>query len=276
MAQLVGSTCVVCQSRIGAVYEGRFCEACGHPAHDACLHREVLTVAPGNCDRCGSDVSDAEAGRHRSETLRHEEWRVHRLRDMQTEGQDLAEKGVYREGKLLIVGRDADLPNTCVKCNGPCEAPKLPVTFHWRPGSALTWWLAGLVLGPFVGVALAGFRETIRLGLCTIHRAQRRRRRLAAFVVGAITVLVLLTAAYRVLFDEFPTDRLSAFGIFLIGSVFALLGGWSGIKVCPEVVRARRIEGGFIWIDGPCQEFLSQFPQRGQMPPLAGQQPISG
>jgi hypothetical protein len=52
MKQLVGLPCTLCQQRIDSIIEGRFCEGCGRPVHDACIR--PAAAAPGGCPSCGA------------------------------------------------------------------------------------------------------------------------------------------------------------------------------------------------------------------------------
>lgn len=54
--QLVGQTCVHCGKRIPSEIDGRFCETCGAPAHDACLRPGAGT----GCRTCGAAAGAAE------------------------------------------------------------------------------------------------------------------------------------------------------------------------------------------------------------------------
>jgi hypothetical protein len=63
MRQLVGSTCVNCQKRIGSVLEGRFCGVCQRPVHNGCIQAQGGTRAEGRCAACGAVLAPAAAER---------------------------------------------------------------------------------------------------------------------------------------------------------------------------------------------------------------------
>lgn len=56
MPQLVGSNCIVCQQRIQAINEGRFCQSCGNPIHNHCLKTAPKGISEGTCSICGGDL----------------------------------------------------------------------------------------------------------------------------------------------------------------------------------------------------------------------------
>jgi len=57
MAQLVGSSCVLCRDRIADILEGEFCSQCGNPVHRRCARRDSGSL--GVCALCGSDPTAA-------------------------------------------------------------------------------------------------------------------------------------------------------------------------------------------------------------------------
>lgn len=80
--------------------------------------------------------------------------------------------GIGRRGNLLIIGKFANLPNRCVKCNGAADAPPLTKNMQWYP----PWTYLLLLLGvlPFILIALVmGKKASVTLPLCTVHRKQR-------------------------------------------------------------------------------------------------------
>lgn len=60
MAQLVGTTCPLCQQRISAAIDATQCDACSHPVHKACVGRshldrvEASTESAAQCSLCGA------------------------------------------------------------------------------------------------------------------------------------------------------------------------------------------------------------------------------
>ena len=53
MPQLVGQLCCICNERIGAERDGRFCASCQSPVHDACVPTIALGENPSACPECG-------------------------------------------------------------------------------------------------------------------------------------------------------------------------------------------------------------------------------
>jgi hypothetical protein len=89
-------------------------------------------------------------------------------------------------GSVLFVAKDSDLPQRCIKCNGPVTAPPKLKTFYWH---ASGWYL--LILLNLLIYALVAFfvRKKIRVSpaLCEAHRTLRRNR-----VAGSLALFVAL------------------------------------------------------------------------------------
>ena len=55
----------------------------------------------------------------------------------------LGEKGdLWRDGKLLLIRKGAELPDRCLKCNEPAEGYRLKRTLSWHPPG---WYLLVLL-----------------------------------------------------------------------------------------------------------------------------------
>jgi hypothetical protein len=66
MPQLVGSTCLLCQGRIGSSLDGDYCANCGRASHFECRR---AAVEEGKCAVCGAPF-DSQASKRRAEELK--------------------------------------------------------------------------------------------------------------------------------------------------------------------------------------------------------------
>jgi hypothetical protein len=55
VTQLVGSSCAKCRERISSIVEGRFCQECGNPIHNAC---NSMPSRKEDCTTCGCEKKD--------------------------------------------------------------------------------------------------------------------------------------------------------------------------------------------------------------------------
>jgi cyclophilin family peptidyl-prolyl cis-trans isomerase len=63
VAQLVGSSCVICQQRIVSLSSAKFCDGCGNPVHRQCIAQRPAGSEAGRCSRCGGDPKRAPIDR---------------------------------------------------------------------------------------------------------------------------------------------------------------------------------------------------------------------
>ena len=107
----------------------------------------------------------------------------------------MSAKGCWRIGKdVLFVSRSGDLPDRCVKCNGPAQRPTKERKFYWHS----SWLYLLILLHLFVYVIAAMIvRKKVILspGLCVQHSQKRRNLLLGAwggFGAGLVTSFVAI------------------------------------------------------------------------------------
>jgi hypothetical protein len=156
--------------------------------------------------------------------------------------------GVMRDGKVLVVPRDNDLPERCVKCNAPAHAPIRQRTVYWHHPAVYIAFFINIIL--YIILALA-MRKTAKLspGLCERHK---RKRTLGlwvgwgGFFVMTIVVLPLLGALMDI-------------GGMVIGILLILATVITGI-VMSRIVYANHIDDRYVRLKGCGEPFLDTFP----------------
>ncbi|MCG8407614.1 MAG: Mth family G-protein coupled receptor [Phycisphaerales bacterium] len=154
---------------------------------------------------------------------------------------------LWREGNLLVMGKGAQLPTRCVKCNAPSEGRPLKRKMYWHhPG----WYLLILVgLLIYVVVALCIRKSVVvHAGLCAKHRAKRRWVILASWLIG-LSFIPLGWVAIE--FDQ---------PLFIIVGILNLLVGPIIFIAAGQVVTPSRIDDHYAWIKGVCPSYLSALP----------------
>jgi hypothetical protein len=155
--------------------------------------------------------------------------------------------GVWRDGYLLVVHRDAALPSLCVKTGLPAaEWIEVPVGF-------------------FDFSSLSRIRFTLRAPLSARAVWWRRVGPRIALVVAAVAfacvplVLCLAPHSGRVYFlDSFgnTSDRLMIFTAAIVGLIACLfaLSGW-------RLLEFHRHQRGYFWFTGARGRFLDHLPR---------------
>ncbi|HAB15493.1 MAG TPA: DUF4339 domain-containing protein [Verrucomicrobiota bacterium] len=161
---------------------------------------------------------------------------------------------LWRDGKVLVMARGAQLPPRCVRCNAAGT---------WRRKRKLQWippWVYLLLfcgLLPLLIVALIT-RQTgeAEISLCERHRQRRAR------VIGIGWVAVLLGLAGWIGGCAYTINQVGdsrgvvavAFGILIS------LIGWVVVSSAASVLAPRKIDADRLHLRGCCPEFLGDLP----------------
>jgi hypothetical protein len=162
-------------------------------------------------------------------------------------------RGLWREGKTLVMEKNAELPNRCVKSNVATEL-RLKRRLSWHH-PALFLLIFGCGLIPYIIVALIVRKQaTIQIGLSDEWFAKRRRATLLGWgvVLAAIGLLVVgINLADKGQSGGFVILGAVLFGLF--GAIFGLLNA--------RMVSPKRITKTHVWLNGVCPEYLEAFPE---------------
>lgn len=154
--------------------------------------------------------------------------------------------GIWRDGSTLVMTKDAQLPDRCVKCNAFTDG-RLRRKFTWHhPAIYLLIFVALLIY--FIVAMVTRKRATVDLGLCDEHRAKRRTYIWISWLLalGGIAGFVLAILA---------NDGTPAFiGVLLLltAIVFAV--------ITTRLVYPSKIDDRFVWLKGVNAEYLNQLP----------------
>lgn len=87
---------------------------------------------------------------------------------------DATTSGLWRDGTMVVVERDAAFPARCVKCNAPVQLSQMRErNFHWHTPALYLLVLLNLLIYVIVALAVRK-RVRYRVGLCERHLRLRR------------------------------------------------------------------------------------------------------
>ncbi len=157
--------------------------------------------------------------------------------------------GVWREKMQLVMRKDAQLPNRCVKSNHPAET-HLQCHLSWLPA----WTLMTNALTPitYIIVALI-FKKTasVEIGLTNKWAAKRRTATVVCWLGGVIGIGCMLGGS------ALPKD---AEALTLVGGL-TILGGSVIYGICnTNMVTAVKMTDDHIWLKGVCEDYLDELP----------------
>lgn len=153
----------------------------------------------------------------------------------------------WRDKSILIMTKEAFLPNRCIKCNEPTgERLKRKLSWH-HPAIYLTI-LASILVYVVIAMVLRK-SATINIGFCEDHLAQRHRHLMVTWALGIAGVLSFPLGA------ALEDVNTIVIGILLLGAT-AIYG-----IVTLRVVVPTKIDDHFVWLKGVSAEYLQEFPQ---------------
>lgn len=158
--------------------------------------------------------------------------------------------GLWREGNLLVMHKEATLPDRCVKSNQPCQR-RLRRNLSWHHPAISLSILAGVLIYIILAAILTK-KATIQIGLSDEWFSRRRRRIATAWVIvlAGLAMVVLGFSA-----QNYSVSPLLVFGGFispLIGLIFGTLTA--------RMVAPKRITDQYVWIKGVHPDFLAELP----------------
>ena len=154
---------------------------------------------------------------------------------------------IWRSKSVLVMAKDAPLPNRCVKCNAPTQHT-LKRNLRWHHPALYILIAAGVLFYAILALVLSK-SATINVGLCETHAATRKRD------IVITCVLVLLS------FISFYFGAATGEMILLFAGLITLLGAAIYGIVKARVVAPQKIDDQYVWLTGINANYLQQFPE---------------
>lgn len=154
---------------------------------------------------------------------------------------------IWRNKALLVMTKDASLPNRCIKCNSPAsESLKRKLNWH-HPALYLLIVVSILV---YAVVALV-VRKTavVNVGLCQEHRESRR----LSMIITVLLALVAILSCFAGIQFDVPVLVLVSFGLVLASAIYGI--------ITLRVVAPTKIDEHYVWIKGVDTSYLQEFPE---------------
>lgn len=164
----------------------------------------------------------------------------------------VADSGLWRKGKILVMHKGSQLPARCVKSNQPADR-RLKRSLYWHhPAIYLS-----ILISIWIYIILALILRksaTVYVGLSDEWFAKRHR----AMFIGWFLVLAgigLFVAGVSTVdhSDVFPWMLVAGPLLFLGGAIYGLLAA--------RMVAAERISDDYVWLKGVHPSFLADLPE---------------
>ena len=166
-------------------------------------------------------------------------------------------RAVWRDGKLIVMRKGAELPARCILCNAAAEKTKTRRVFYlngWLQLAMLVLFLLtrGLALLPILLLSLV-FRKTARVAvpLCAEHWRRRLRVTVTTLLLLLIAIGVGVLAAIEADFQG-PLFFVALL-IFVVAFGLAMARG--------QMLRAKKIDRSTLYLKGARPAFLESLPE---------------
>jgi hypothetical protein len=166
--------------------------------------------------------------------------------------------GLWRQGKVLVLHKNAPLPDICLKSNQPATR-RLKRRLQWHHPAVALSILAGLLIYVILAMVLTK-RATIFIALTDEWFAIRRRRLAIAWGIVLLSILIGF-AAFGMLVTA-PSGQGSGFGCVGCSIAFVLfLAGIIYGNYAARMVRPACITEQYVYLLGVHPDFLAKLPE---------------
>jgi len=160
-------------------------------------------------------------------------------------------RGVWRDGKILVMVKIARLPSRCVKCNAP-TTNRLKRSLSWHnPALYLMIFFPGLL---FYVIVASIVRKTakIEVPLCEEHRARRSKGILIAWLISLAGIALCFAPAFG------NDERLVG---LVVAGVAMIIGGMIFGSLRSQVVVPKKIDATHVWLKKIGEAYLADLPE---------------
>lgn len=164
--------------------------------------------------------------------------------------------GAWQDGPLMVLSKDAVLPDRCIQCNGPAEGYRLKRSLHWHSPGWYLLILFNIILYAIVALCVQHTAK-IYVGVCPEHRARRRRVITIAWLSLPLAIGVWIVGSLA-----FPPDWIGVF--IVVGIVLILVGAIYG-TVASRLFVTKRIDKRFVWLARVNLKYLTALPDWGTL-----------
>lgn len=155
--------------------------------------------------------------------------------------------GTWRDGKILVLSREASLPPRCVKCNEPADEPTKMRKVYWHTPWLYVLALLNLILYAIV-VAIVRKKATVAPGLCSTHKKRRR--------MGIAAGWTLLIAGFALIGIGIADQQ----SVVIPGGILMVLAAVLVSAIATRILRPNRIDAQYVRLRGCGPEFLDSIP----------------
>lgn len=167
---------------------------------------------------------------------------------MLEEGQVTMPGGLWRKGKMLVMAREAQLPDRCVHCNTTADLRRVKRSLYWHHPAVYVTLLVGLLVYVILALVL---RKTakIEVSICRAHAARRRWR----IAISWILLLAVPASIGLLVANRIENALWIVPPLLLIAAI--------AVSMLSRIVYARKIDEKNVWVGGICPAYIADLPE---------------
>lgn len=161
--------------------------------------------------------------------------------------------GLWRQGNILVMHKNAPLPDVCVKSNQPANGRTLKRNLRWHHPLAYLALLGNLLIYIIVAAILTK-SATIQIGLSEPWFARRRRTIILSWSLVLLSVGLFVGGITQV-------DAQNGVGpILMLVGVCLFFGSTIYGLVAARLVSPKKITDTHVWLKGVHPDYLAKLP----------------
>ncbi len=166
--------------------------------------------------------------------------------------------GIWRSGKLLVMQKNAVLPDICVKSNQETNGYRLKRQLSWHHPALFLSVLAAPIIYIILAMVMSK-KATIHIGLSDEWRSKRLMRILFAWLLAAASVGCFF-GGFALIGNQ-QTDPIAvalvigSFVLFFTAAIFGSVGA--------RMIKVHHIDDYYVKFKGVHPDYLARFPEFG-------------
>ena len=157
-------------------------------------------------------------------------------------------EGIWRSGKFLVMRKDAQLPDRCIKTNQPANGKRFKSELYWHEPWIYLLCLIGVLIYLIVALILRK-KAIVHFGVTEAVLQKRTKVIWGSTILGGVGLIPM-----------FMASAIQSVSLVFLGLGF-LLGSLIWVSISATLIRAERIEEDYVWIRGASKEYLALLPE---------------
>ena len=159
--------------------------------------------------------------------------------------------GIWSDYNLLVLRKDAELPDRCIACNEPAEGRRWTQKFYWHSPVFYLLIIVNILIYVLVAVIVRKSAQ-LSLGICERHQRQRTTALIVGWTTFALAILGFVIAT-QLRDATVAVAIIASLALFFVGILYAIFRR--------QLVSPKRIDKNFVWLKGVNLDYVVEYPE---------------